>query len=136
MLASINPKLLHVLQQVANTSESLLAAGDDLVGRQDETIRSRVTQLDSKDVVGTRDIVDVIHTAAGGLVDGLADGARGELDAVHLLDGRYGTFSQRLQLVVVGRGLRAGEAVSWVTVSFLTLFLILSVLSVGNAYGS
>jgi hypothetical protein len=105
--------LFHVLEEVSNTSPSLLAAGQDLVGGQDEAVAASVAELSGESVLGADDVVGIVDAVAGGLVNGVADGAGLEAGAEHRLDGARHAPSQRPQLRVLGSDRRAGVAVGW-----------------------
>jgi len=113
LLGIIQLPLLHVLQQVPHTSIRLLASGHDLRRRQDKAVVAPVAQLGSENVVSTDNIVGIVDTAAGGLIDRGADRARLEAGTVDFLNGGRGALRKRLQLLVVGGDLRAGVSISW-----------------------
>jgi hypothetical protein len=107
-------RLLHVEKQISNTSIRLLAAGNDLIGGENEAVGSLVAKLGGEDVVGLDDLVDVVDAGAGSLVDGLADVSGGEGGAKDGADGGGSATRKRQQLSVLGRDVGAGVAVSWV----------------------
>lgn len=95
--------LLHVGKQVAEASEGLLTTGADLLRGQDEAVTAGVAELRGESVVALDDVGDVVDTAAGGLVDGAADGAVVEAQAVNVADGVDSALGKGLVLVVLVR---------------------------------
>ena len=108
--------LFHLFEsanQSLNTGPGLLSTGHDLLSRQDEAAVSGIPKLSGEDVLATDDILDVVDTGAGGLVDGVADGAEFVGSAVDFLQGVDEGGGEGLEFVVViGEGF-AGVAVCY-----------------------
>lgn len=110
----VHRRLFHVLQQILEACICLLSAGLDLVSWKDEAVSASVSQLRSKGVVRSDNIVHIVDAGAGGLVDGRADGAVGKRCSVDGLDGGNCAPCERLQLVVVGSDGIARISIGWI----------------------
>ena len=95
--------LFHVLEEVLDTSERLLTAGNNLVRRENESVATRITKLNSVAVVSLDDIVGPVDARPRGLVDGAADGSVIEAGSVDGADGIDGTLGKGNKLIVLVR---------------------------------
>lgn len=95
--------LFHVLEEVLDTSESLLAAGKNLVGRKNKSVATSITELNSVAVVSLDDIVGPVNARSWSLVDGAADRTVVEAGSVDRADSVDSTLGKGNELVVLGR---------------------------------
>ena len=85
---------LHILDQVRQSRPHLLSRRQDLRSRQDETIVSRIPQLDRHGVIRLGNFKSIVYTIAGDLIDGVADRTAGEGSAVHSFEGCNGAVGE------------------------------------------
>lgn len=106
--------LLQLAHQSLESSPSLFAGGQDLIGGQDESVAAGISQLRSECSLSARNVGDPVQAVAVGRVNGLADRAGGVLGAVHGGEGvRKGRSEFLEDVVVLGEGV-AGVAVCYI----------------------